>query len=438
MVHALIGGTAAMRAAGKALLPQWPQEDDDSYKTRLSVATLYPVFRRTVEVNAARPFSRPATVTAKGIPEEWLCDVDLQGSNINAFANSMLYEGLAYGMGGILVDYPPVANIKTKEQEKAVGARPYFVKYSGTHILGWRIERSKLTQLRLLENVEIEDGQWSTEIIEQVRVLEPGKWQTYRLNEKSKEWDLFDEGPTTLDCIPWVFVYGLKIAFGHGHTPLKDLAYLNVEHYQSSSDQQTILHVARVPILFGKGFGDSQITIGASHAVMADDKDADLSYVEHQGTSIESGRQSLLDLEERMRATGAELISQKPVQTTATQVNSEGESAKSLLQQIVENLEESICQAICFMGQWAKKPVEPTVEFFKSFTSLPPHDKDMISNAKKAGVISGQTMFEELQRRDVISLDRNWNDEKTRLQSERDTVSGPQSDDIRTDDLLNE
>jgi hypothetical protein len=34
-----------------------------------------------------------------------------------------------------------------------------------------------------------------------------------------------------------------------GISPLRDLAYLNVKHWQSQSDQDTILHVARVPIL---------------------------------------------------------------------------------------------------------------------------------------------------------------------------------------------
>ena len=72
---------------------------------------------------------------------------------------------------------------------------------------------------------------------------------------------------------------------------------------------------------------DSDITIGASSAVLSDNPDAKLSYTEHTGTAIEAGRQSLLDLEERMRATGAELISQKQAQTTATQVNAEGDAA---------------------------------------------------------------------------------------------------------------
>ena len=43
MIDALLGGTEAMRAAGKAYLPQWPREEDDSYQTRLGTSTLLPV-----------------------------------------------------------------------------------------------------------------------------------------------------------------------------------------------------------------------------------------------------------------------------------------------------------------------------------------------------------------------------------------------------------
>jgi hypothetical protein len=48
--------------------------------------------------------------------------------------------------------------------------------------------------------------------------------------------------------IPFVPLYGWR-RLHVGISPLRDLAYLNVKHWQSQSDQDTILHVARVPIL---------------------------------------------------------------------------------------------------------------------------------------------------------------------------------------------
>ena len=39
VIAALLGGTNAMRTAGKAYLPQWPQESEESYKLRLQSST---------------------------------------------------------------------------------------------------------------------------------------------------------------------------------------------------------------------------------------------------------------------------------------------------------------------------------------------------------------------------------------------------------------
>ncbi|MGR5448171.1 DUF4055 domain-containing protein, partial [Vibrio jasicida] len=83
-----------------------------------------------------------------------------------------------------------------------------------------------------------------------------------------------------------------------GVPPLAELAYMNVEHWQSKSDQQTILHVARVPILFAKMLGDNKITVGGAAVVKCEDENGDLKYVEHGGAAIEAGRLSLLDLED--------------------------------------------------------------------------------------------------------------------------------------------
>jgi len=423
MCAALMGGTKAMRAMGKSLLPQWPNEDDGAYKIRLSSATLHPVFRRTVLVNSARPFSKPPTYQC-ALSDDWLENIDLQNTTITMFANSLLVECLAYGMCGLLVEYPKAEGVRTKADEKAAGVRPYFVKYSQQNILGWKIgEGMRLTQLRLLETVEEDDGDFATQTVEQVRVLEVGAWRIFRKNE-AEDWVEYDSGTTTLPVIPFVFFYGQRIAFGNGRSPLIDLAFQNIEHYQSSSDQQTILHVSRVPILVAIGFGDSEITIGASTAVTTDNPDASLEYVEHTGAAIAAGRQSTLDLEDRMRSTGAELISQIQSQTTATQVNAEGEASKSTLQQIVEGFEESLELALSMAGQWVGSTADVEVGLFKSYETALDGDSAVLGSACQTGVISKQTHFTELQRRDVISPELQWEEEQKRIGLEKPSNAG--------------
>lgn len=433
MIDALMDGTPAMRAAGKAFLPKWPKEEQDAYDARLATAVLHPVFKRTVLVNAARPFSKAMTFGDKTPPkiQEWIEDIDQQGTSLAAFSVQAMVACLSKGLHGVLVDYPKAEAVKTKADEKAAGVRPYWVHYPAGTILGWKTVLGKdglqFSQLRLLEAAEVEDGAYGIKTVEQVRVLSPGKWETYRQNKDNQDiWDLAGSGTTTLPVVPFVFFYGIRSTFGVGHSPMRDLAFQNVEHWQSASDQQTILHVARVPILFLKNFEtDKPINIGAGCAISADGEHADAKYVEHSGNAIQAGKESLIDLQDRMRSSGAELISLLPAYTTATQVSSDTEATKSLLQQIVEVFEESVEACLNLMAAWVNEDETAEVAIYKDFGALTDTDPQVLNAAAAGGSISKQTHFEELQRRDVVAADRTWEDELARLELEAPDETDP-------------
>lgn len=80
-----------------------------------------------------------------------------------------------------------------------------------------------------------------------------------------------------------------------GSPPLLNLALLNIKHWQSQSEQDNILHVARVPLLVAYGLADGEtLTIGSSSATRFDDRQRQgLEYVEHTGAAIEAGKISL-------------------------------------------------------------------------------------------------------------------------------------------------
>ena len=62
LARTLMGGTAAMRAAGTRYLPRWPNEAQESFDCRLAVATLFPAYSRTVQTLTGKPFSKPLAV----------------------------------------------------------------------------------------------------------------------------------------------------------------------------------------------------------------------------------------------------------------------------------------------------------------------------------------------------------------------------------------
>lgn len=422
MIRALIGGTSTMREGGKTYLPQWPNEADDSYNNRLNTATLYPAFSRTVDVMAAKPFSRPVAYGEDVPPRivEWCEDVDQQGRNLHAFASDTMRECVAYGLSGILVDYPQANEIRTVADAQNAGVRPYFARYAPGTILGWKTEKvngaDRLIQLRLLESVTVDDGEFGTKQIEQVRVLVPGAWQLWRKGETKDDWIIFDEGTTSLGEIPFVFFYGIRKTFGVGLPPLLELAYQNIEHWQSSSDQQNILHVARVPILCMIGADEASLTVGASQAVKLP-IGASLEFVEHSGAAIEAGRVSIQDQEERMRQTGAELIVLKPGDVTATQIQSENEANKCTLQRICEVFEDGLDKCLAFMADWVGEASGGHVSLFTDFgaASLGEASAELLLKANQSGNISNETMFEEWKRRAILSPELEWMDEEERI-----------------------
>lgn len=295
-------------------------------------------------------------------------------------------------------------------------------------ILGWRSERiagvETLTQLRILETVTEPAGRWGIAKIDQVRVLEPNAWQTYRKDQRG-EWALYDEGTVTLGAIPLATVYTCREGFMQARPPLLDLAYLNVEHWQSSSDQANILHVARVPILFASGFSDGTLQIGAGSAVTNDDPAAKLGYVEHSGAAIAAGRESIQDLEERMSLMGAQLLVRKPGARTATEKAIDSADADSALSLMARTAEDSIEQALQFMADWESIGPAGEVELVGEIGGLEDMELTGLLRARELGLLSAETVFGELQRRGLICDDIDWPDEAKRLAAEPPPVTPP-------------
>lgn len=430
LIDALLGGTVAMRAAGETYMPRWPAEDHKAHETRLKVATLFPAFPRTIEVLAAKPFSKPITF-GKDVPtklQAWCEDVDRAGRNLHSFLSEVGQEALGYGFSGILVDYPPTKDkdgrplYVTKADEEAAAVRPYFVQIHPKNILGWLTDKQGVSQLRLLECVSEPDGDYDIKDVEQVRVLRRGSWETWRETPgKAGEWAPYESGDTTLKGIPFVPVYGLRLRPMMARPPLLELAYANVEHWQSKSDQQNIMHVARVPILFAKMLGpDTQIAVGAGSAVKGETPDADMKFVEHSGAAIEAGRMSLLDLEDRMRQAGAELLVIKPGNVTESQTLADNEQGACALQKVAENIEDAADQALQLMAEWVGEVQGGHVTIFKDFgaATLAEASAELLLKVNQAGKLSNESLYGELQRRGIIRPDADWADEQGRIDAQ--------------------
>lgn len=444
LVTALLGGTKAMRAAGEAYLPKWPKEGKDSYEERLNRSTLLPAFSETVKNMTGRVFARAVTLGDE-VPEnirEWVADdIDLQGNNLDVFASEWFRIALGYGLCHCLVDYPRAEGVRTQAEEKAAGVRPYAVLIKPQQVLGWRYKvvngRPVLTQFRFKETVKEESGAFGVETIEQIRVLEIGKWAVYRKEKGSDKWAVHEKGISTLSEIPLVTFYTGQTGIMTARPPLLELAHLNVAHWQSQSDQRNILHIARVPILVAVNAGDAvgpdgsavpwEMTVGTSTATRLNGEGADLKYVEHTGKSIEAGRQDLQDLKDEMRMAGAWLlVRDNDAVKTAAQANEEAAEKISPLESMGNSFEDALDLMLQFFADWVKEPSGGfvTVEGNYDADYAPEVSLPVLKQMTDSGFLSQETLFNEVKRRGIISDSLNWEDERKRIEEQRGRIDG--------------
>lgn len=432
VVDPLMGGTRAMREAGEQLLPKWPKEEQEDYSNRLKLSTLFPAYSETVKNNTGRVFAEPIMLGDDVPPaiDDLTQDFDRQGNNLQVWAKSFFFQALSHGLCHALAEYPKIQTSAddrpvTLADAQAVNARPYAIMIRPQQVIGWRVSNNGgehvLTQFRYKESVEEEDGQFGIKCIEQIRVLIPGAWMVYREQEVDgkKAWVVYDEGATSLDHIPLTTLYTDRTGFMTAKPPLLELAYLNAKHWQSQSDQDNILHVARVPMLAISGIDDDtwELKVGTASATKLP-TNGKMEWVEHTGASIEAGRTSLADLEGQMHVAGAKLLQKdKQAVKTATQAEEEAAQELSPLQTMAEQLEDALDQILQHFAELSGLDEGGHVQVSGNFETdfIPEVSIPALIQLSLASKISDQTLFSELQRRNVVSQDLDWSEESAKI-----------------------
>ena len=435
---ALMGGTSAMRAAGEFFLPREHAEDTLAYASRLNRTVLFNAYAKTVTDMVGRIFAKPIQI-GDDAPEQIreLCDnIDLTGRDLNTFAYEVARDAMTSGVSFILAEMPKaLASGATRADEQAAGIRPYLVHIKAEDLIGWKSETvggyEIPTQIRLMECVDEPDAGSPFEDVktEQVRVLEPGLWTIYRKNENGK-WSVHETGSTPSTEITLTPVYFKRCGFFDGEPPLSDLAELNLAHWQSSSDQRNILHVARVPILFGAGWDDADpIAIGAGTLARATSPDAKLMYVEHSGAAIDSGRADLKDLEVQMQAMGLQLLVNKPAATATGEIRADAKENSSLFM-MADALEDALEGAFKHIATFMKLPEGGSVNVNKEFGGISGGavDQNTLLTMCERGLITHETLLREMQRRNVLADDFEPEEEARKL-SAYDDVSDDADED---------
>jgi hypothetical protein len=430
LVDTLLGGTDVMRAAGEKYLPKEPNETNEAYQNRLNRSVLYNAYADTLKKLIGKPFSKPITLKddTHEIIKGWCDNLDLCGNNITSFARELFQKGLNKGLVHVLVDYPKNDKEKfTLEDQQKSNIRPYAVIKDASELFAWSFEDDngvkKLTQIRLLENTTEPDGKWGQKTTKKIRVIYTDKFEVWQEKKKDK-WQIVEEGENTLGKIPLITFYTERTGFMVAKPPMLDLAHLNIQHWQSSSDQEHILHFIRFPLLHGAGFSSDakEMEIGPNRMITSEDPQARLNYVEHSGAAVEAGRQSIKDIEEKMDSMGNQLLIKKPGNTTATATSIDTAKSNSALQGMTRRLENVFEQIFQLMSEWSNLKLDYAggININQDFgiSLVNGKDEDTLLKSRMAGEITSKTYLSELKRRNVLRDDLNIDDELNNLEIE--------------------
>jgi len=416
--HALMGGTDAMREAGTQFLPQEKRESNEDYQAKLNRSFLFGGYERTVSILSGEVFDVAITLQ-EDTPEEvtaLMGNADLLNRNITRFARAFFEWAIVNGTGHIFVDVQPLPKndngeeiATTKEQDKKLGRRPYFVHVPASNLIGYKLnENMELAQIRIKETVKEDDGPFDVKEIYQIRVVYPGRWEVWREGERN-EWSIYDQGTTPLNKILLATLFtGKKASEFTARPPLTGLAELNHQHWVSSSDQNNILHTCRVPILFGKMLDvddNGQIVISPNNLIHSDSPEGDLRFVEHAGQAISDGWKDLDRLESLMALWGLDLITNdRSGNITATEKALTGAKTGSFLNATAMECQDALNTAIGFMCEIMGVEFKGGAVVNTDFSlALQNFDSNTLLNAFKAGILDRTTTIQEMKRRGLVN-----------------------------------
>jgi len=431
MLRAVYGGTESMRSMGKDFLPQYEKESDTRYQARLKSTFALNKLREAVDAASAKPFRTLLKIVDNTDPDldQWIQDIDLQGSHLHVFAHQFFNNAMLDGMCHILVDHPDTYNMKSLADQKASGARPFMKMFKVDDVAAAYDQYvggdTKTVHVRIRSQRAERDG-FKEVLYNQIRVIEidPSKtsgivqlWEQ-KATSGGSNWTFVEETPLqNMSEVPFVTMYaGEKEADYLVRPVFIDLAYKQIEHWISSSDQRSILSAARFPMLACSGVqidpeDEKQFAIGPYKVLYAPEANGRWYYVEPKGTAIESGAKDLSTLEMQM-----DMMALNPVTGTHRQYVPQNERdiqetrVHSVVHDMAINCQDAVELAIGFMGQWSNKDYSQVKAILNTEFS---NTKDrLLEVAQLASLwqnrgLSREVLLQEIRSRNLLGDDFN-------------------------------
>lgn len=447
LIRDILGGARTVRAKKERYLPKFKDETQADYDKRVANAPFVNHFRDNLNTIVSKPFSKEVVLQGDVLPEfrEIAEDVDGHGTSMHKFARDQFKEGIAFGVVGFYVDFPNMIGAQTLADERLLGPRPYWCAYRAEDILclftQMRGGRKFVTHVRLKEDTIKRVG-FSEQVVQRVRVLDDdGTNRTWALYESTGAgWVMIGNGAITLPEIPFrLFKPGDREWTTNATVPpLIDLGYLQIEHYQQSSNLKHVLDLTGFPMLAGNGVSPQldkdgkplRLKIGPNVVCFAPAQmgvagQPEWKFIEPSGTSIRCLQEQINKIEEQMSKIGMAPLVRNNGSVTATAHAVNAAKAHAAAEAWASDLKDVIEECWEFTALWLGRPAGTGAEVY-IHTDFGVDLRESKENAElleahAAEVISTETLWDEWARRGFLGPQFNPDVEKKRLEEERAT-----------------
>lgn len=419
-VDVCLGGTESLRAKSREIIPQEPREDDSAYRRRIFHATLPPFLMRLASQAAGIILRKGIELEGDPYWDEWAKDVTGSGSTLDEYARRQLVTALLYGHCSTVVDYDARTTARNLREERMQARRPYLVPVEPHQILGWRTQTmgasGELAQVRLRERLVVPDGPYGERVVDQIRVMEAGRYQLWRTPERpalypspvptATSWQLYEEGQTSLQEIPLVTVYSNRLGTLLSSPPLLEVAHLNIAYAQRFCDYHHSIHVGASPILTLRGYDpDAEAPLGVSvNTALLLPPDGGADYVQPTSDAFDSQLKCLSSLEDQISRLGINTLTSQNLTNAAAEARRlDRIDSDSIMAVISGDLERTIERIFAIASEYVNVP-PPVVSIPRDYENRLIDGNQITAYLQlyMQGAISQETLLGILQQGEVL------------------------------------
>lgn len=426
--------TETLGGAKAKYLHREPAEPAGAYKARLDRSTYTPIYRDSIRSYAGL-LSRFQVIDAPPSMERHDDNVDMQGSSMQSFLTSTDEMALRDGGCFVMVDMMPENGSDNFFDQMNDGRHPYFLSVKRCDVINWQvsynrgIESVDMVTVRQLRSMPDPEGVFGNKVEPIYYVLTPGTVRTFRLAKTDvSRWSnqQIDEVSTSLPIVPLVWYGATTSRFAQGGLPMDGLADLSIQHFQMRSDLAELLHKCAMPVPVRKGApigADGQaapLVLGPNTAVDLPAEGGDFNFAEPSGKSLQRHQEEIKHVEQLMDRSSLNFLYGANVKT-ATEASLRASQVASSVSALTRNKAAMFGVLMrlwaWYAGEQSSITDESGLAINDSLMSKPLEASEMaqLVNLYSNGLMSKQTVLEELQRGGVLDPDLVVEDELERI-----------------------